>query len=244
MWRTAYEVISRRLRDDEATCLNYGYVGPDAPLDPADPEGPNRALYSHVAARLDLRGKAVVEVGSGRGGGAAHVARTFGPARLTGIDIAGASVRAAARIHADVPNLAFRRGDALALPLADGSVDAVLNVESSHCYPSTARFVAEAARVLRPGGRLGLADFRMADDVDALDAALARPDLRLDARTDITDRVLAAMAALEERKRAMIARHGRLGGIAREWAGTEGSLIRAALRDGEVRYLSYVLTKS
>ncbi|MEM7692813.1 MAG: class I SAM-dependent methyltransferase [Pseudomonadota bacterium] len=243
VWRHLYNHVTHRLGDDEALCLNYGYL-PDGPLPTAPhPEWPNHALYHHVAAPLDLAGKTVIEVGSGRGGGAAYVAKTFAPEELTAFDNAPAGVKAAARIHEAVPNLRFEVGDALALPIADGSVDAVVNVESSHCYASMARFVAEVARVLRPGGRFGLADFRLSSQLAEFDAALSHHALQVDARADITDRVLGAMDHLNAKKSAMIEKRRFFKGIARQWAGTDGSLIKTAFEAGDARYLSLTLTK-
>jgi ubiquinone/menaquinone biosynthesis C-methylase UbiE len=43
-------------------------------------------------------------------------------------------------------------GDAENLPFPQVSFDAVINVESAHCYGSIERFLAEVHRVLRPGG--------------------------------------------------------------------------------------------
>ena len=105
------------------------------------------------------RGKTVLEVGSGRGGGAAFVAKYLRPKSMIGIDYADRSVRFCRRAY-ELPNLSFAPGDAEHMPFDDASFDVVLNVESSHCYPDMARFVAEAARVLRPAGRLLFADMR------------------------------------------------------------------------------------
>ena len=53
----------------------------------------------------------------------------------------------------------FVGGDATALPFEDGSFDAVLAVECAFHFASRARFLADAARVLRPGGHLTVSDF-------------------------------------------------------------------------------------
>jgi ubiquinone/menaquinone biosynthesis C-methylase UbiE len=59
-----------------------------------------------------------------------------------------------------LPGLDFVHGSAEELPFADQSFDAVVNVEASHCYPELPRFLAEVARVLRPGGHFLYADAR------------------------------------------------------------------------------------
>src|SRR5262249_12935983 len=74
-------------------------------------------------------------------------------------DLSESSVAHCRKVHAK-PGLDFVAGDAERLPFPDGSFDAVLNVESSHCYPDVSRFLAEVSRVLRPGGSLLFADLR------------------------------------------------------------------------------------
>jgi len=66
----------------------------------------------------------------------------------------------------------FRQGDAEGLPFADGSFDAVIS-ECSFCtFPDKATAAAEMARVLHPGGRLGLTDMTvrgpLPDDMQTL----------------------------------------------------------------------------
>ncbi|MGQ0615096.1 MAG: ArsR/SmtB family transcription factor [Planctomycetaceae bacterium] len=58
--------------------------------------------------------------------------------------------RAAARC---APNLSFRRGDMHALPFPEGSFDEALLLNCLTCTEKPGRALAEAARVLRPGGR-------------------------------------------------------------------------------------------
>ena len=54
------------------------------------------------------------------------------------------------------------------MPFLASSFDAVVNIESSHCYEAMDAFFAEVCRVLRPGGRLFFADLRSKDDVTTL----------------------------------------------------------------------------
>ena len=93
----------------------------------------------------------------GRGGGASYLSRYLGPRSVTGIDISPRAIAFCRRVH-DNPGLRFRVGDAERIPARDNSVDAVVNVEASFCYASLDRFLAEVTRVLRPGGRLHIAD--------------------------------------------------------------------------------------
>jgi ubiquinone/menaquinone biosynthesis C-methylase UbiE len=75
------------------------------------------------------------------------------------VDLAGNMIARALRVH-DALQPAFRtaflRSDALALPLREGIVDVVVSVNGLHVVPDPGRFLSEAARVTKPGGRLWL----------------------------------------------------------------------------------------
>src|SRR6476619_6305076 len=98
MMRTWYDALVSLDREKQITFMNYGY----ADLEPAknslvldDTEETNRyaiQMYHQVAGAIDLRDKDVVEIGSGRGGGAAYVNRTFKPKSMLGVDISKKAV--------------------------------------------------------------------------------------------------------------------------------------------------------
>lgn len=79
--------------------------------------------------------------------------------RLTGIDLSPAMLRIAAdRAHAAGHDVELHEGDAHALPFADTSFDTVVCTFSLCNIPDSHQAIAEMHRVLRPGGRLILAD--------------------------------------------------------------------------------------
>ena len=112
-----------------------------------------------MAAAVDLAGRDVLEIGSGRGGGADYIARYLRPRSTVGVDTNVRAIQASRR-HYRVPGLRFGRGDSESLPFAAESFDAVVNVESSHCYGSVKRFLSEVRARPPAGGYLLLADFR------------------------------------------------------------------------------------
>ena len=144
--------------------MNAGYVDEDDVVDDTGSvmeQGDRLSirLYEHLLSGVDVVDRDVVEVGSGRGGGCEHVARTRKARSVVGVDLSEAAVAFCQR-QPGVRGLSFVVGNAEALPFDDAAVDVVLNVESSHCYDDFSRFVGEVHRVLRPGGRLLLTDFR------------------------------------------------------------------------------------
>jgi ubiquinone/menaquinone biosynthesis C-methylase UbiE len=116
------------------------------------------------AIRAELRlqpGERVLDIGSGPGFLAVEIATTVGPDGLVhGVDVSE-SMLAIARHRRAVPPAApieFRRADAHALPFADSSFDAVLSTQVYEYVDDLPAALAEAHRVLSPGGRLLVLD--------------------------------------------------------------------------------------
>jgi SAM-dependent methyltransferase len=251
LWRAFFDLLAARFRNvDWWTLMNYGYAeagghGRPFALHPQDEaERYPIALYRHVATLAPLVGRDVLEVGSGRGGGASYVARYLKPRRMVGLDLSGKAVAFSQRQHA-LGNLHFRRGDAERLPFADDSFDSVINVESSFCYPSLDRFFGEVKRVLRPGGYLHYTDLRLIHEVADWKDAIERSGLELLVERDITTNVIEALRRDCARRRAGGRRiAGRLfGTIADVFTGVDGTRIPSMLATGDMVYCSFLLQK-
>ena len=105
----------------------------------------------------------VADLGCGAGSLAAALAPHV--ARVVGVDQSAAMLRAARRRLEGVDNVELHRGELEALPLPAASCDAALAVLVLAYVPEVAPVLAEAARVLSPGGRLVLLDLaRHADE--------------------------------------------------------------------------------
>lgn len=242
-----YPALTRQMKG-EVLFLNYAFET-DPPLGlPLEPEDePNRTciqLYHHVASQVDLRGKSVLEVSCGHGGGASWISRTMKPASYTGLDLNAAGIRFCQQRHR-VPGLTFVQGDAQKLPFPDNSLDAVINVEASHCYPDFPGFLTEVARVLRPGGHFLYADFRFSDDLAAWEAAIAAAPLKIVQTRDIRVEVLRGMDFNAERSRAFV-RQGMprfLHSLASDFAGIPGTRVYSALQGGKSSYRSWCFRK-
>jgi SAM-dependent methyltransferase len=96
----------------------------------------------------------VLEIGAGSGAMAAAITRQAPDARFTVTDIDPAMVRVAERRLAGDSHVSVRTADVTALPFADGSFDYVTSYLMLHHVVHWQEAIHEAARVLRPGGRL------------------------------------------------------------------------------------------
>jgi arsenite methyltransferase len=128
---------------------------------------------------LDLRpGEIVLDLGSGSGMDVFYAATFVGPAGTAmGVDFTREQLEKAGSLvlRHRIGNIDLREGRIEALPLEGASVDAVISNGVINLCPDKKAVFAEAARVLRPGGRLALAD--IVTDVQLVDAIVCDADL-------------------------------------------------------------------
>ena len=128
-------------------------------------------------AVADLRpGERVLDLGSGGGIDVLLSARRVGPTGFVyGLDMTDEMLQLARRNAADagVSNVEFLAGQIESIPLPDDSVDVVISNCVVNLSPDKPAVMAEMARVLVPGGRLGITDI-VADDGLSLDERAER----------------------------------------------------------------------
>jgi arsenite methyltransferase len=136
-------------------------------------------------------GERILDVGCGPGFYCAELLEDVTPSgAVVGVDGSAAMLNLAARRLAGHDNVELQEADALALPVADGSFDAVLSVQVQEYIPDVAAALGELHRAVRAGGRVLVWDVdwatlsihshdeaRMARVLRAWDEHLAHPTL-------------------------------------------------------------------
>jgi ubiquinone/menaquinone biosynthesis C-methylase UbiE len=147
-----------------------------------DHSGPNQAFVDRLV-ELGASGR-MLDIGTGPGHVPLMVCERIPECTVVGVDLAEHMLAHAERHRAASPHrerIAYRRADAKGLDFADGEFDAVFSNTILHHIPDPRPFLAEAWRVLRPGGALLIRDlFRpdtpeRADELVALHAADETP---------------------------------------------------------------------
>jgi tocopherol O-methyltransferase len=144
-----YDDLDSFYREIWGEHLHHGFWCSDA----ATTEEATHQLIMEVAAHVQVSpGDRICDVGCGYGGTARTLVREHG-AEVTGLTISEAQYRYALSIDPDSNNPVYLLRDWLTSGLEPDSFDCVVAIESSEHMADLGAFFAEAARVLKPGGR-------------------------------------------------------------------------------------------
>jgi len=242
-----YELLSKLIRRKkvDVSFINYGYDGEkysNGGLKLSDSEEKSRysvQLYDHVASWVDVKGLKVLEIGSGRGGGANFIVNRYNPKLYVGVDIAGNAVDFCKETYAN-GKLKFFQGNAESLKFDDDSFDVVMNLESSHCYPRIENFFSEVKRVLKPDGVFLIADWRYKDEVELLKEKILNAGFRAEKEENISKNVLASLKGDNSRKKKLINKLPKI--IHKpyaEFAGLKGYGLYNDLETEKISYMNY-----
>jgi ubiquinone/menaquinone biosynthesis C-methylase UbiE len=249
LWRWVYDKIASSDSSGQFVFMNYGYKDNDKhqSLSLKHEDEPFRyfiQLYDFVVSDINLNDKDIMEVGCGRGGGGAFILAYKSPHSFTGIDLSETAINWCKQ-HIQFNNSNWMQGLADALPVSDESMDIVINVESSHCYPSMDNFLTEVKRTLKPGGYLVFCDLRRLSLIDDLKTAMAKSGLDIIKYREITPQVLNALKCISQTRDEQITSvfPSLLRPAIRDFAAVKDTAIYKMLETGQMKYFFYLLKK-
>ncbi|MCX6308811.1 MAG: class I SAM-dependent methyltransferase, partial [Bacteroidia bacterium] len=201
-------------------------------------------LYHRLAKMVEINGKDIVEVGSGRGGGIAYITKRFNPASALGIDLDAKAAKFGNKQY-HLKGLRFKQGDAQYLDLKKESVDILFNVESSHRYPKIELFLDSVYRALKPGGHFLYTDFRLKSDMAVLTHQLAKYDYIKYNEQFINEQVKLALEIDSARRVALVKKFVPffLQKYIYDFAGSQGSPTYKHIESGEMVYFVFCFQK-
>jgi ubiquinone/menaquinone biosynthesis C-methylase UbiE len=227
--------------------MNYGYIDSTPPdLNPDDE--PYRLfiqLYEMNIRDTQLTDSEVLEVGSGRGGGASWIAKSLHPSTIVGVQFSSEAVSLCNKWYNHQKNLKFIEGNAENLPFENSSFDVIYNVESSHCYGNMGKFVDEVFRVLRKGGTFCWTDFRDNKSMQFTNQIFLESGFTIVSKREITNEVLDALDSINDAKKERIEElvPKSIRRSFETFAGVEGTPVYDAFKNEKLKYFCFQMIK-
>jgi ubiquinone/menaquinone biosynthesis C-methylase UbiE len=146
-----YNRVNLLLGESNINFMNHGYSPSYEIISEDDFIFKNQiSLYLNMFDGIDSKGKTILEVGCGRGGGISAIKKYLDTDKLFACDINELNIEYCKKNHDK--SIEFKVSDAHKLQYPNSFFDILISVESSHCYHGLKSFFSEVSRVLKPGG--------------------------------------------------------------------------------------------
>lgn len=244
LWKKWYNYLGSKIISPELRFMNYGYYNdnfhPKLSSNDEEERYPIH-LYHYLCSKVNVFNLELLEVGSGRGGGADYTLRTFKPKSVSAIDISKSAITLCEDFYSQ-KNLNFINASADNLPFKDNTFDLVLNVESSHCYPSFDNFLKEVDRVLKPSSNFLFTDFRPSTDLGSLKHSILNY-FDIVHEEEITDNIICALDLMSKKRSNQVNSllPSFLSYLSASFAGIKGSELYKSFQNNDLRYFLFVL---
>jgi len=251
LWQWWHKRMIKFDSENIANFMNYGYSNlngdPQIVLNKDDETDRYCIqLYDHVVRKSEVSGKDMLEVGSGRGGGASYITRYYKPKLYIGMDITPKSISFCNKHYKDIKGLTFKYGNAEKLPFENNKFDFVVNVESARCYNNQDAFFKEVFRVLKSNGKLLLADMVYPEELESLKNKILKAGFIISSETNISNNVVKALEKDSARREHLI--DTKAPKIFRKYfktfAGTIGTSRYNNFATGVFQYWSFIIEKN
>ncbi len=232
---------------------NWGFVPIDEEIANYSPDLQSglqlyKELVKNHAGYVIPENSSIAEIGCGKGAGAEFLVTKFKPKQYVGLDYSSVAIKYCEGNYHHLPATKFICGDAHEMPLLPFSFDIVVNVESSHIYKEPVKFFEEVYRILKPGGKFLLTDFRVIKHfpIDALEETVKRCGFSIVEKRIITPHIYESCMKDSQKRRELVnhASPWLLKRFFYHYAVIEGTKKFKKLGDGQIVYFLYQLQKS
>jgi ubiquinone/menaquinone biosynthesis C-methylase UbiE len=247
--KTIYNNVQKCTEKGKLKFLNLGYIDDnDNQFICSDVEFTETQcvqLYYQLLKEVNLENKRVVEIGCGAGGGCEMISQNFKPKSTTGMDLSNRLIDSNIEKYKN-QKIEFIQGSADSLPFAENSIDIIINLESSHCYPSRFSFINEVKRTLKPNGLFCYADIMHNKDMAKMEKYITS-NFKVLIRRDISRHVILSLDKTSEYKNMAIKKHGNRfipRTLQNIFYVTSNSGPYKRLKSGKVNYLLFIAMNS
>ena len=247
--RFGYEMAAKNFQFEDWRFMNFGYVYEDEKNNPnlEKKDESDRyfiQLYNNLIKDLDLKNKKILEIGSGRGGGATYISKYYKPLSYVGIDISQNAIDFSNRINNN-DILSFKQGDAENLSFEDQSFDLVINVESSHCYGSIDKFFSEVFRMLPSNGHFAYTDIMTTSKWNEVEKIIDNSNFSKVYEKDISKNALNSLTKVSEWRKGWLEDKFPtfVRGVAEDISAVKGTRPYNKLESGKLLYKTYLFLK-